>query len=349
MFKKKTAAAKITGYGFLIVFIIALSLLLVLLIFKMFSIEKRESRQAEQAKASMALPQIKKVDIAERILLFGETDKRLGVKANVLSKGATNSGVEFYSSDSKIAQVSRKGVVTAKRYGDCKIYARSIDNPKKKDFVNVAVKKKWIALTFDDGPKKTSASLFKYIKKKNIQATIFMIGMRVEKEKSLVKKEYASKLIEIGNHSYTHTYFWKRRWLWASKNPLRDEVEKTDRLLKKITGKKSTVFRPPGGNIDSETLAIKKPIILWSVDPRDWKRLDAGYVYNYVKKNAGSGDIVLMHDVYGTTVKAAKRLISYYKKHGYFFATVTQILGGKPKAGKVYTRGAAKPKTMKIY
>ncbi|MDR2457409.1 MAG: polysaccharide deacetylase family protein, partial [Clostridiales Family XIII bacterium] len=221
------------------------------------------------------------------------------------------------------------------------------------DSVNVAVKKKWIALTFDDGPKEsTTRELFDYIKKENVQATFFMLGKLMNENKELLKEEKESGLIEMGNHSYTHTYFWMEGgYNREGYNPLNDEVIKTDETLRGITGEDTTTFRPPGGNIDKKTQAIKKPIILWSVDPEDWKYRDADTVYNKIVKGAGSGSIVLMHDIYQSTVDAAKRLIDYYKKEGYFFATVSQILGGggELKNGEVYREAPETVQTMKIY
>jgi peptidoglycan/xylan/chitin deacetylase (PgdA/CDA1 family) len=106
-------------------------------------------------------------------------------------------------------------------------------------------------------------------------------------------------------------------------------------------------MRPPGGAINNVTRKSGKAIIMWSVDPKDWRDRNVKTVYDRVMKNAKSGSIVLLHDIHPTSADAAIKIMKDLKKKGYVFVTVSDLLG-KPKANKVYNKGPKKVRTMKI-
>ena len=66
--------------------------------------------------------------------------------------------------------------------------------------------------------------------------------------------------------------------------------------------------------------------VFWSVDSLDWKLKDSGRIVDYVEKRVRSGDIVLMHDIFPTSVEAALELIDDLKEQGYQFVTVEELL-----------------------
>ena len=96
--------------------------------------------------------------------------------------------------------------------------------------------------------------------------------------------------------------------------------------LKKVIGKKTIITRPPGGNhsavIDK---IINTPVIIWSLDTKDWKNRNAAMVTDAVLKNIKDGDIVLMHDLYKSTADASKKIIPTLVKRGYQLVTVSEL------------------------
>lgn len=76
-----------------------------------------------------------------------------------------------------------------------------------------------------------------------------------------------------------------------------------------------------------ERLAIfSTAAVFWNVDPLDWKRKDVGGIVEDVVKNVRSGDIILLHDIYDTSVAAALEIIDRLKDKGFVFVTVDEIL-----------------------
>jgi peptidoglycan/xylan/chitin deacetylase (PgdA/CDA1 family) len=106
-------------------------------------------------------------------------------------------------------------------------------------------------------------------------------------------------------------------------------------------------MRPPGGAINGNTKRCGKPIIMWSIDPRDWQYRNADYVFDYVTKHTKSGYIVLLHDIHKTSVDAGIRIFDALEKKGFTFVTVSQLLENK-KPNTVYNSGPEKVRTMKI-
>lgn len=64
----------------------------------------------------------------------------------------------------------------------------------------------------------------------------------------------------------------------------------------------------------------------WSVDTQDWKLRDAQQITSRVLKEVRDGDIILMHDMYPSTVEALKAILSQLKEEGYQFVTVSELL-----------------------
>ena len=80
------------------------------------------------------------------------------------------------------------------------------------------------------------------------------------------------------------------------------------------------------------------PIILWSVDPLDWKDRNADIVAERMSKAQANG-IILAHDIHKTTVDATPQVIKALKQKGYHFVTVDELFGGKTlDNGKAYNK-----------
>ena len=161
-----------------------------------------------------------------------------------------------------------------------------------------------IALTFDDGPGEYTEELINCLVENNAKATFFMLGQNVEAYPEIAK-ELSDAGMELGNHSYSHPDL-----VTIGAEAAAQQVSNTDAALKAATGFEATVMRPPGGSFnDSVKAAIDHPLIIWSIDTRDWATKSEDQTYQVVMDNAQDGSVVLMHDIHEWSVKAAIRMI----------------------------------------
>ena len=203
---------------------------------------------------------------------------------------------------------------------------------------------KYIALTFDDGPRKeTTELLLDGLLERGAAATFFVVGEQVYCNEALLLRMQAEGH-QVGNHTYSH-----QRLLTAEKDTIIEEIQKNNVILQNILGKEEFWLRPPYGLIDaSRATLIKTPMIYWTIDPEDWKLLDAERVTNTVVNQVSDGDIILLHDFYPTSVDAALEIIDRLQSQGYIFVTVEELFriqGVTPKAGVLY---AAPDKTRPL-
>ena len=201
-------------------------------------------------------------------------------------------------------------------------------------------KKPMVALTFDDGPGPRTLELLKALEKYNAHATFFMVGQNVSIHKDALKKMKEIGC-ELGNHSYNHANLSKQ-----DAKGLKDQVDKTNDLIKGIVGRGATVLRPPYGAIGGVMHEkVKMPMILWNIDTLDWKTRNAQKTIETVMNNVGDGDIVLMHDIHTESVDAALKLIPKLEKEGYQLVTISEMAeakGQKLENGEKYCDFTAK-------
>lgn len=199
---------------------------------------------------------------------------------------------------------------------------------------------KKIALTFDDGPNKTSLpKILDLLKSENIKASFFLIGKNIADKKLQVERVHNEGHLVL-NHSYTHSNFDK-----ASKELMISEIEKTNNVINDILGVTPRLYRPPYGIITKDIkLAVKNlgmNIVLWNVDGEDWnseRSLD--YVVNTQKKETKNGSIILMYTQPNKEMsyEALKNLIPYYRTQGYEFVKLDELLGIEAYQEKDATR-----------
>lgn len=181
---------------------------------------------------------------------------------------------------------------------------------------------KFIAITFDDGPSKYTPKLLDILDKHEIKATFFVVGNRVGSFHDILK-DTSDRGHEIANHSWDHSFM---RSDWSDSKKW-NNIDKCNKAVEEITGVIPTSFRPPGGIWDR---SIKKfhdmDVVFWSVDPEDWKYRDTEIVSEHIINNTNNGDIILLHDLYETSVDAADIVIGELKDKGYNFVTVNELL-----------------------
>ena len=199
-------------------------------------------------------------------------------------------------------------------------------------YSQVRVDQPYIAMTFDDGPSsENTPRLLEMLKQRNIKATFFLIGENAAANPDLVRRILAEGH-EIGNHSWTHPQLSK-----LSDDRVTAEITKTQDAIKDASGYTPTLLRPPYGAITARQREwienqFGLNIILWSVDPLDWKRPGASVITQRILSQVRPGAIILSHDIHKQTIDAMPATLDGLISKGYKFVTVTQLIAmNQPK------------------
>ena len=215
-------------------------------------------------------------------------------------------------------------------------------------YSQVRVDQPYIAMTFDDGPSsENTPRLLEMLKQRNIKATFFLIGQNAAANPDLVRRILAEGH-EIGNHSWTHPQLSK-----LSDDRVTAEITKTQDAIKDASGYTPTLLRPPYGAITARQREwienqFGLNIILWSVDPLDWKRPGASVITQRILSQVRPGAIILSHDIHKQTIDAMPATLDGLISKGYKFVTVTQLIAmNQPKPPPSATPEQQQPRSPK--
>ena len=193
-------------------------------------------------------------------------------------------------------------------------------------FNKVNVEGPYIALTFDDGPNKgTTTRLLDMLAKRGIKVTFFVLGEKVAENPDILKREVAEGH-EIGNHSWDHPNLASK-----SEDYVRSQLQRTQDLVFQTAGIKPRIMRPPYGSLTdhqrkwaNEQFGFK--IILWEVDPLDWKKPGPSVVAHRILSETHPGYIILAHDIHGQTIDAMAETLDGLLAKGFKFVTVSELI-----------------------
>ena len=179
-----------------------------------------------------------------------------------------------------------------------------------------------VALTFDDGPNaRYTPLLLEGLRKRNIHATFFLLGENILKNKELLLRIQQDGHL-IGCHTWSHVQLDKISPSRASR-----EILKTNSLIYHITGTYPTCLRPPYGAWKKDLeLPVTMLPVFWDVDTLDWQSQNPESILDIVRKNVQDGSIILMHDSYDSSVRAALAIADELTEKGYDFVTADQLL-----------------------
>ncbi len=196
--------------------------------------------------------------------------------------------------------------------------------------MEVAESEKLLALTFDDGPHpEHTAALLDGLEARGVRATFFLVGCQVELAPELVERMAAGGH-QIGIHTLDHVQV-----NGLSRGDFDRQVEGFRRVLYPLVGERELWLRPPYGIMDENTAQwADGPVVLWSVDPEDWKDTNTQRIVQHITDRVRDGDIVLLHDIYPTSVEAALQVVDTLQTQGWRFVTVEQLLHLKGRAGE---------------
>ncbi|MBH0170121.1 polysaccharide deacetylase family protein [Fictibacillus sp. 18YEL24] len=188
---------------------------------------------------------------------------------------------------------------------------------------------KVVALTFDDGPTDNTDEILSILKEEGVKATFFVTGREIE-ENLKEAKEIVAEGHELGNHSYSH-----ERMVLKTPSYIRNEIESTDKLIRKAGYEGKIHFRPPYGKkliglpyyLDKHD----RKTILWNIEPETYPEIasDSTKIVKHVSRNIQPGSIILLHVMYDSrteTMKSVKGIITDLKAKGYTFKTVSEMI-----------------------
>lgn len=188
---------------------------------------------------------------------------------------------------------------------------------------------KVVALTFDDGPTDQTDEILTILKEEEVKATFFVTGREVE-ENLKEAKEIVAEGHELGNHSYSH-----ERMVLKTPSFIRNEIESTDKLIRKAGYEGKIHFRPPYGKkliglpyyLDKHD----RKTILWNIEPETYPEIasDSTKIVKHVSRNIQPGSIILLHVMYESrkeSMKSVKGIIKDLKEKGYTFKTVSEMV-----------------------
>lgn len=181
---------------------------------------------------------------------------------------------------------------------------------------------RYVALTFDDGPSgRFTRRLLDGLEERDVKVTFLLCGYRLKDDPKTAQRIFEAGH-EIGLHGYSHDDMGKMSMDKAAK-----EIADTYALLP--AGCKPVFLRPPGGSfgegLKQAAKAAGLALLGWSVDPRDWAVRDAGAVQAAVLADVRDGDVILLHDMSGSSVDAALGIVDSLLEQGFQFVTVSQL------------------------
>jgi chitin deacetylase len=194
----------------------------------------------------------------------------------------------------------------------------------------VETDKKIVALTFDDGPTKENTDMvLEILKEVDVKTTFFVIGKDLEENMEEGKRIVAAGH-ELANHTYSHN-----RMVLKTPTFIKDEIEKTDELIRQAGYKDEIQFRPPNGKkliiLPYYLKKTNRKTILWNLEPDSYPEIatSSDKIATNVSHNIEPGSIILLHVMYknrSESVDAIKKIVIDLKAKGYEFRTVSQLL-----------------------
>lgn len=182
-----------------------------------------------------------------------------------------------------------------------------------------------VALTFDDGPGVLTQQTLDLLEARGMTATFFLAGKLVGEPRFDGLPSQAARLGALGDHTWDHVSV-----VGLSTSELDAQIARTRRAITTETGERVRLFRPPLGQHDDRSRDYVRSLgmltILWSVESGDSQGASADRIYGAVRDSLSPGDIVLLHDNRGTTLKALPRILDLVEARGYTTVTVPELL-----------------------
>ncbi|MBE6033629.1 polysaccharide deacetylase family protein [Aminipila sp.] len=200
-----------------------------------------------------------------------------------------------------------------------------MNQDRKLPIYSVQTNEKKIAISFDAawGNERT-ADILDNLDKYNVKTTFFLVKFWAEKYPQDVA-EIQKRGHEIGNHSSTHPDM-----TGLSSEKIASELKETSDVIEGITGKRTTLFRPPFGAYDNHVIetceAEGYKVIQWSVDSLDWKDISTEQIVERVTRNVKSGDIILFHNNAEHVSEYLPLVLESLQKQGFEIVPIGELI-----------------------
>lgn len=231
--------------------------------------------------------------------------------------------LRLLTSDRSISTPTKDGALLGLSIGSCVVTISDKAGGRDEITVNVVSKEDvhMVALTLDDGPGSHAMELMDYFASRNVKVTFFMIGSDVGNYPKSVQR-MVDEGHEIGNHTMNH-----KQLTAVKKDRALKEIEEGAKAIEDVAGVPPTVWRPPyGDSTQEQRIAAGMPTVLWNIDTLDWKYKDADRVANEILNGASNGNIILVHEIYKTTLEGIKKAVDKLVAKGVRFVTSTTLL-----------------------
>lgn len=183
-----------------------------------------------------------------------------------------------------------------------------------------------VYLTFDDGSSKQTTKILEVLNELEVKASFFLIGSMIENKISDAQAIVAAGN-DVGNHSYSHN-----RMVFKSPSFIKEEIDKTNDLIKVIGYDKEILFRPPFGKqllfLPMYLNKLNQTTVMWNNEPESYEEVSQSSetIAQYVIDNIHNGSIILLHPMNDKTdksINAIRRIVTQLKKDGYSFGLLT--------------------------
>jgi probable sporulation protein (polysaccharide deacetylase family) len=166
-------------------------------------------------------------------------------------------------------------------------------------------------------------TMLKVLNKENVHATFFFDGSWLLKHLDTAG-QIGKAGHELSNHAYSH-----KNMSQLSRERATSEIVKTQLLLETKLGIKNTLFAPPSGDYNNETVQIAHQLqlktILWSIDTLDWTKPSPAAIVQKVTRQLEPGAMILMHPTQASSL-ALEAIIKEVKRRGFVVGTVSELL-----------------------
>ncbi|MDO5495518.1 MAG: polysaccharide deacetylase family protein, partial [bacterium] len=183
-----------------------------------------------------------------------------------------------------------------------------------------------VALTFDDGPAPDTPGLLDFLVDRNVQATFYVVGNRIDGFFGDVMPRYAEAGMELGNHSWDHADL---RTLSAE--ALAQQVRDTNARIVERGGIAPRSLRPPFGSrnaqVDGAAGQEGLYVVNWSGGPADWEPQSVQSMIDRTLASTVRGSVILLHDLNPKAVEAVPGILDGLEAAGYTLVTVEDMFG----------------------
>ena len=198
-----------------------------------------------------------------------------------------------------------------------------------KEFFSPPQRPKLAVLTFDDGPFPViTPLLLAQLRALGVPATFFVIGRDARAQPAITQRAARAGIV-LGNHTLTHPEMGSLPF--AAQQA---EIAGGAKVIATFTGSPPAYFRPPHGNYDAATIdaarSLGETMVLWDVDPGDWRSIGADEIVASVTTRARSPAVILLHNGKEATVEALPKIVRAYRAAGFEFVTLAQLQARLP-------------------